>query len=76
MPDAKLDIVLLEGLYAVCQLSLSASGGNAAALQTPSDGLFSITKTDEEISVVCAESAAPENAKCETGWRCFKVQGP
>ena len=37
---------------------------------------FSITKTQEELSVVCSEDKVPENVKVEKGWRCLKVEGP
>jgi hypothetical protein len=37
---------------------------------------ISITRTIEEISVVCDESLVPSGAKLEKGWRAFKVEGP
>ena len=37
---------------------------------------FSITKTQDELSVVCSEEAVPQNVKAEKGWRCLKVEGP
>lgn len=37
---------------------------------------FSITKTREELSIVCPEEKVPRDAKSEKGWRCFKVEGP
>lgn len=36
----------------------------------------SITRTDEELSIVCPVDLAPENAKCESPWTCFKLEGP
>lgn len=36
----------------------------------------SVTRTAGELSVVCAEGAAPAGTKCETGWRIFQVEGP
>ncbi len=41
------------------------------------DGEFcSITRTDEELSVVCESNLPPEEAHMESGWRALKVQGP
>ena len=42
------------------------------------DSFFSITKTDDELSIVCEESCVPPNVKdnVEKDWRCFKVEGP
>ena len=37
---------------------------------------FSITRTEEELTVVCTEAPVPPGTISETGWRCFKVQGP
>ena|SRR5579872_6854793 len=37
---------------------------------------FSITKTQDELSVVCAEERVPQGVKVEKGWRCLKVEGP
>ena len=37
---------------------------------------FSITKTGEELSIVCPEEKVPENVRSERGWRALKVEGP
>ena len=37
---------------------------------------FSVTRTSEELSVVCIETAIPGEIACEKGWRCLKVHGP
>ncbi len=37
---------------------------------------FSITRTDDELSIVCPECNIPANIKCEKNWRAFKVEGP
>jgi len=37
---------------------------------------FSVTRTEEELSLVCAESLAPAGAEIERNWRSIKVQGP
>ena len=36
---------------------------------------WSITRTDEEISLVLPEELVPGGWKAEKGWRCFKVLG-
>jgi hypothetical protein len=38
--------------------------------------LQSITRTGDELSVVCAEADLPDDVKSERGWRSFKVEGP
>ena len=37
---------------------------------------FSICRTDEELSVVCADAIALDSPRCDTGWSCIKVIGP
>jgi len=37
---------------------------------------FSVTRTLDELSVVCAEPVIPEGITSEKGWRCLKVHGP
>jgi hypothetical protein len=42
----------------------------------PSDGFFSITRTDDELSIVCAESRVPADIRAERDWVGLKLQGP
>ncbi len=37
---------------------------------------FSITKTQDELSVVCLEKEVPSGARVERGWKGLKVEGP
>ena len=37
---------------------------------------WSVTKTREELSIVCAEADIPEAVRSDKGWRCLKVHGP
>jgi uncharacterized protein len=39
-------------------------------------GFASVTRTADELSLVCAESVVPRGIQCEPGWRIFKVEGP
>jgi hypothetical protein len=39
-------------------------------------GFLSITRTGDELSIVCAEAAVPGHVKSDRGWRCLKVEGP
>jgi hypothetical protein len=34
-----------------------------------------ISRTDEELTIVCPDYMAPNNVQQELGWRCFKVDG-
>ena len=63
---------VLPGRLAVCRLAPSAS----VASWMQAGPLWSVTRTDAELSVVCAEGAVPEGVTAETGWRALRVRGP
>ena len=72
MEEAKHKLLVLPETYAVCRLEK-----DAAAPDWGTRGLFSsITRTEEELSVVCAEAQVPGGVRREGGWRVLKVQGP
>ncbi len=37
---------------------------------------LSVTRTKEELSIVCSEKNVPDGIRCEKSWRCLKVKGP
>lgn len=39
-------------------------------------GFCSVTRTADELSVVCTEGFVPEGVRCEKGWRVLKLEGP
>ncbi len=67
-----LRLSMLEGQVSVCRLDPSSGIPNWAV----TGGLFSVTRTAEELSVVCPEGAVPEDVRCEKGWRVLKLEGP
>ncbi len=66
------DIEILSGRYAACRLEPSApvpawaQGGDFCA----------VTRTDQELSIVCPESSVPDDVDAQRGWRCMRVAGP
>jgi hypothetical protein len=71
MPVHSLDLILLPGTFAVCKLQADAAIPGWATAGT----MFSITRSEEELSVVCEESLVPHGVPCERPWRCFRVAG-
>lgn len=63
---------LLEGSYAVGQLEPSSPIPSWAE----GEGFVSISRTKEELSVVCREDRIPRTVKTERGWRCLEFQSP
>ena len=37
---------------------------------------FSLTKTHDELSIVCPQDHIPENVRAEKDWRAFRLEGP
>ena len=68
----KLHLTLLEETLAVCRMSQDA----AIPSFTLNDSFFSITRTRDELSIVCQADQTPSGANVDSGWRCFKIEGP
>jgi hypothetical protein len=66
-----LTLRLLEGQLAVCRL-----GAHAPAPAWAAGAVMSITRTADELSVVCAEEAVPADIRAERGFHCLAVTGP
>lgn len=64
---------ILEGSWAVVKLDAESSVPDWAL--GPSR-FSSITRTAEELSLVCAESAVPKDSRGERGWSVLKLVGP
>lgn len=58
--------------FAICRLAPNAPIP-PAIVDTP---FVSITRSAEELSIVCPVSQVPQNTKCESPWTCFKLEGP
>lgn len=66
-----LRLLLLQGRFAVARLD------PGERIPSWARGEFvSITRTDQELSIVCEETAVPESARSESGFRCLRVEGP
>lgn len=67
-----LRLSVVPGVFAVCRLDPAADLPREIA-RAP---FASITRTPEELSIVCEERLAPAGARREGGWRCLAVRGP
>ena len=66
-------------------LTLLGVGGRFAVCKLPPDSavpawgmagdVFSVTRTVEELSVVCRQEMVPTGTHAEVGWRCLRVAG-
>jgi hypothetical protein len=63
-------LVLLPERMAICRLA-----SNAPVPAWPTGDFVSVTRTNEELSIVCMENAVPDKVRCERGWRLLRVAG-
>lgn len=66
-----LNLSLLSHLYAVCQFHPDNNIPYWALI----GDFVSLTRTHEELSIVCQQDNVPEDIEAERGWRCLQVQG-
>jgi hypothetical protein len=64
-------LLALNQLLAVCRLDPDAHIPHWAL----GGGFLSITRTGDELSLVCPQDAVPEEIVCERGWRYLRVAG-
>jgi hypothetical protein len=67
---AQWTLVGLDAQFAVCRLASDAPLPAWAA-----GPLVSITRTPDELSIVCRREDVPDDVRCEPGWRCLRVAG-
>jgi hypothetical protein len=72
---AALELDVLPGLFSVCRLDPAAELPSASWSSQPAD-FWWVTRTADELSVICPEDAIPVGAVVERGWRALRVAGP
>jgi hypothetical protein len=71
-PRALLTLTVFPGRYAISRLDAKADVPHWSK-----DGEFvSISRTPDELSIVCLEANVPAGIMCELGWRVLKCEGP
>jgi hypothetical protein len=67
----QLRLTLLPQSLAVCKLA-----ADAPSPTWPRGAFTSITRTPDELSVICDDDAVPADVQAERGWRALRVEGP
>ncbi|MFL6275868.1 MAG: ACT domain-containing protein [Blastocatellia bacterium] len=65
-------LTLLPDKLAICRLSPDAAIPRWAL----GSDFYSITRTADELSIVCHQTDIPDDVQSEGDWRCLKVHGP
>ena len=69
----QLTLFVLPKRYAFCRLE---PNGHIPTWALLGDDFVSLTRTLDELSVVCLQENVPADAQAERDWRCVKVEGP
>jgi hypothetical protein len=72
MPARRLELSVLPGRFAVCRLEPSSQ----VPAWLPGRGFVSVTRTTDELSIVCEESCVPPGVKMQAGWVVLALRGP
>ena len=70
--NRRYQLTVLPGFFAIVHLAADAPLPSWAS----TGDFFSVTRTSDELSVVCLATQVPSSLTAETGWRALKVQGP
>jgi hypothetical protein len=62
----------LAGSYAICRLDATSSFPAWA----DGDGFVSISRSDDELSIVCRAERVPADIRQDAGWTCYRFIGP
>jgi hypothetical protein len=63
---------IMDGSFSVCRLKAD----DEVPEWSHRDGFYSISRTDEELSIVCEQKNVPESVKSEGDFSIIKVLGP
>ena len=71
MSEKILTMKLLNEKFGVCRLNKNEPIPD----WVKNSDFYSITKTSDELSILCYQDSIPNNIKCEKDWRTLKVEG-
>lgn len=70
--EEKLSLIVLKEKFCINRFDVSEEIPN----WVKKSSWYSITKTDDELSIVCEEAVVPTQDIGDGGWRCIKIMGP
>lgn len=68
----KITLKLLDGRYAIARLAAT----DAIPSWADGAGFVTISRSEEELSIVCLEQRVPQQVQAEHDWACFRLVGP
>ena len=71
MRKRQLQLSLLDKIYGICVFENDAPIPDWAAMTS----FCSITRTQEELTIVCPQNIIPSDCEYDADWRCFRIDG-
>lgn len=71
MKDKKLEFEILDELLGIARLE----AGCSLPKWLRTEGFFSVTSTDGEVSIVCPQWDIPGDVECEKYWKAIRIKG-
>lgn len=68
----KIQLKKIDGTYAIARLAPEHTIPDWA----DGPGFVSISRTDDELSIICLQNRIPDGVRVEQNWICFKFMGP
>jgi hypothetical protein len=67
-----MNLSVLKDIYGVCRLKPD----EAVPAWAMTGEFYTVSKTSEELSIVCESSLIPDGIRAELGWKVIKIEGP
>ncbi|SHN84018.1 ACT domain-containing protein [Desulfitobacterium chlororespirans] len=64
------NLKVFEEILGICRLD-----SNAQVPEWAEGKFLSITRTADELSIVCSQKHIPQHVECEGNWRYFRIEG-
>jgi len=72
MKATNLNLSILPEMYAVCRMPSKTDIPTWGTVSS----FYSVTRTSDELSIICENEAVPARVKAKRNWRIIKVKGP
>ena len=66
-----MNLIVYDGLFAICRLD---PGGDVPSWSSKSPFL-SVTRSSDELSIVCSQHVIPQTIRCSRNWRLLRIEG-
>jgi hypothetical protein len=66
-----MNLIVYDGLFAICRLD----PGDDVPSWSSESPFLSITRSRDELSIVCSQHVIPQTIRCSGNWRLLRIEG-